>query len=147
MLAEDHMPGSKFGELINVIMSEQFDALRTGDRYYYEHDPYLTVEDMAMINSSTFSEVVKRNTEIDCFQENVFVATPHEDIPCWPYVAPVDLDVAISPNPVTDRSFLSIHSAHESTGSIRIVNTAGQTVYTKTCELNPGQKSGLYISG
>lgn len=138
MLAEDHLPGSKFGELINVIMGDQFDALRTGDRYYYEHDLHLSDSYLTIVNGSSFSEVIKRNTDIECFQDDVFVATAHEDIPCWPYVAPVNLDIAMSPNPVTDRSFLSIHSARKITGNIRIVNSVGQTVYEKDCQLDPG---------
>lgn len=139
LLAEDHLPNSMFGEALNVILAEQFDALRTGDRYYYQNDQYLSSEEVEFIASSSFSELVSRNTSIKCFQENVFVATPHEDIPCWPYVAPTHLDAALAPNPVTTESFLSVFSSQEGEANIRIVNDLGQTVYEKACDLRSGE--------
>jgi hypothetical protein len=41
MVSEPHLPGSELGELQHAIWARQFDALRTGDRFFYRHDPAL----------------------------------------------------------------------------------------------------------
>ena len=61
-LAEDHMPGALVGELIRAVLTEQFEALRNGDRYWYENVlPNSTVN---FINRQTLSKIIKRNTDI-----------------------------------------------------------------------------------
>lgn len=153
MLAEDHLPNSMFGELVTTIMIQQFEDLRTGDRFFYLNDADLSVEDIEFIETSTLSELIQRNTSIKCFQEEAFIAIPHQDIPCWPYVAPVSLDVAFSPNPVTDYSFLSVYATKEGESHIRLVNAAGQTVYTQTENLKIGENhitirwDEIYVKG
>ncbi len=42
MLAEPHLPGSELGELQQALWRKQFEALRDGDRFFYENDPVLT---------------------------------------------------------------------------------------------------------
>ena len=139
MLAEDHLPGSLFGELVQTIMIEQFDALRTGDRYFYLNDPWFSEADIEVIENSTLTEVIKRNTEIECMQPNVFFQTPHNEIPCWPYVAPTSLDIAIAPNPVVDHTYLNIYSAQSGRCHIRIANNIGQILLQTEKQLTEGE--------
>ena len=61
-LAEDHMPGSLVGELFQKIISEQFERLRDGDRYYYKK--YLTGHWKHWAEAQTLAKVIRRNTEI-----------------------------------------------------------------------------------
>jgi hypothetical protein len=41
MLSEPHQPGSELGELQQALWRKQFEALRNGDRFFYENDPVL----------------------------------------------------------------------------------------------------------
>src|SRR5205807_2022142 len=43
MLSERHVAGTEFGELQLAMWKKQFEALRDGDRFFYERDPALTV--------------------------------------------------------------------------------------------------------
>ena len=47
MVAEPHVAGTEFGELQLAIWTEQFEALRDGDRFFYGNDPGLGVHQPA----------------------------------------------------------------------------------------------------
>ncbi|MEO1005460.1 MAG: peroxidase family protein [Cyanobacteria bacterium J06638_38] len=70
LLAEDHIPGTAVGETFQTIISEQFIALRDGDRLYYEN--IFTVDEILEIESTTLSEIVLRNTDTEIIQDNAF---------------------------------------------------------------------------
>lgn len=38
MVSEEHLPGSEFGELQSALWTDQFEALRDGDRFFYAND-------------------------------------------------------------------------------------------------------------
>lgn len=80
LLAEDHMDDALFGPTIMNIMEEQFLALREGDRFYFENDPVLTQAEKNEINSTTFRDIIMRNTGITVMQMNVFEAMEHDSI-------------------------------------------------------------------
>lgn len=80
MLAEEPMPGALFGETIMAIMESQFMALREGDRFFYLNDDGLTEDEKMTITSTKFRDIIMRNTNVLLMQENVFLATPHEDL-------------------------------------------------------------------
>ena len=61
-LAEKPNPGSMVGELITIVLSEQFIALRDGDRFWYEQ---VLPRDVARtISRTTLADVIRRNTNI-----------------------------------------------------------------------------------
>ena len=78
-LAEDHLPGSSVGELLAVGLDEQFEMLRAGDRFYYEHDADLALIlaeiglTVADLESRLLSDIIVDNTGIDSLRSNVFV--------------------------------------------------------------------------
>ena len=76
MLAENRLPGSLFGELVNSIMSVQFTALRNGDRFYFMNDDQLTAEEKETINNTVLSDIISRNSDMPTLSENVFYASP-----------------------------------------------------------------------
>ena len=80
MLAEEPMPGALFGETILRIMEVQFAALRDGDRFFYLNDPLLTEEEVNMINSTTFRDIIMYNTDITLMQDNVFLTTAFDAV-------------------------------------------------------------------
>ena len=70
LLAEDHLPGVAVGETFQAIISEQFVALRDGDRLYYEN--IFSLEEIEEIESTTLSDIVLRNTDTTIIQDNAF---------------------------------------------------------------------------
>jgi len=74
-LAEDHIEGAGVGQTFYVILSEQFLRTRTGDRFWYERPA------MKLLNreceTSSFSEIIKRNTKIRNIPDNVFFIQQH----------------------------------------------------------------------
>ncbi len=71
-LSEDPVPGSMLGELFHTIVSQQFLALRDGDRFWYER--ILSDEDIAEVEATTLADIIRRNTSIGAeLPDNVFV--------------------------------------------------------------------------
>ncbi len=70
-LAEDHVPGALVGELTFTILRRQFEALRDGDRFWYEnHFPQPMIR---MLERQTLAEIIRRNTSIgNELQDDVF---------------------------------------------------------------------------
>lgn len=71
ILAEDHAPGASVGELARTIISDQFERLRDGDRYWYQR--VFSGRTLAELEQTTLSSIIKRNTTINNLQSNVFV--------------------------------------------------------------------------
>ena len=80
MLAERPVPGSIFGSTLYAILTQQFTALRNGDRFFYLNDPVLTEEEKTYITTTTLRDIIMYNTDIDLMQDDVFGALPHEEI-------------------------------------------------------------------
>ena len=74
LLAEDKLKGRSVGKTLHEILKKQFENLRDGDRFYFEHDKYLSKHDKNRIRSIRLSDVIKNNTDIDFIQMNVFFA-------------------------------------------------------------------------
>ena len=81
MIAEEHLPGTEFGELQYTIWKEQFEDLRDGDRFFYLNDPDLVeIEARFGIDyQQSFADVIANNTDLDRGNifDNVFVSEPH----------------------------------------------------------------------
>lgn len=71
MLAEDHLPGGSVGELMSLVILDQFARSRDGDRFFYLNDPELAPY-LALIDATTLGDVIAFNTGIDTLQDNVF---------------------------------------------------------------------------
>ena len=71
-LAEDKLPGAMVGRTFHRILSEQFRALRDGDRYWYERS--LPGELVELVERQSLAAIIRRNTRIgDELQDNVFL--------------------------------------------------------------------------
>jgi hypothetical protein len=70
LMGEDHLPGSSLGPTEQAILATQFEALRDGDRYFYENaDPKSLVN---QLNNTTLAQIIERNTNLTNLQPNVF---------------------------------------------------------------------------
>lgn len=74
MVSEPHVPGAEFGELQLAIWTDQFVALRDGDRFFYDNDEVLAqvVEAYGIRFDRTLAEVIAANTAAD-----LKVLSPH----------------------------------------------------------------------
>lgn len=72
-LAEDHVEGASVGELILAVLKDQFERLRDGDRFWYENDADL-VYDVQTLKQTTLADIIRRNTDVDVIQDNVFLS-------------------------------------------------------------------------
>jgi len=61
-LSEDPVPGAHVGELNAYVIKVQFEALRDGDRFWYERA--FSGEDLRRVESTRLSDVIRRNTPI-----------------------------------------------------------------------------------
>ena len=74
-LAEDHTADASVGELFGSIIKKQFEAIRDGDRFWYENqeNKLFTAHELADIKGTSLADVIERNTEITGLRENIFL--------------------------------------------------------------------------
>ncbi len=71
-LAEDHAQGALVGPTFQRIIGRQFDALRTGDRFFWTNEGF-DPKTARMIANTTLSQIIMRNTNTTNLRANVFV--------------------------------------------------------------------------
>jgi hypothetical protein len=80
MASEPHVPGTEFGELQLALWTQQFTALRDGDRFFYRNDPALPEihRRFGITYKHTLAKLIALNTEVahSSLQSNVFFAPP-----------------------------------------------------------------------
>ena len=81
MLLEEHIDGSEFGELQKEIWSDQFTALRDGDRFFHlngseREDLEAIKENFGIGYQHNLGDIIAFNTDLDrdAIEENVFIA-------------------------------------------------------------------------
>jgi hypothetical protein len=80
MIAEPHVRGAEFGELMLAIWRQQFTALRDGDRFFYANDPLMPFirNNFGIDYRRTLARVITDNTDLDPgdVAANVFLTAP-----------------------------------------------------------------------
>ena len=73
-LAETHQAGAMVGQTFGVILSKQFEALRDGDRLWYQNQGFdgATLKE---IESTTLSSLILKDTDTKHIQSDAFVYT------------------------------------------------------------------------
>jgi len=74
-IAEDAISGGLLGELLNVILVDQFTRTRDGDRFFYANDADL-LDLYPNIGDTLLSEIILRNSDIESMQEFAMVTVP-----------------------------------------------------------------------
>jgi hypothetical protein len=70
-IAEDPVNGGHVGRLLFEVLRMQFEALRDGDRYWYQSA--LPAEEIVEIENTTLADIIRRNTSIgDEIPDDVF---------------------------------------------------------------------------
>lgn len=74
-LAEAHAPGALVGPTFQAIIAQQFEALRSGDRFFWRNQHFgRRMEEM--IAEVRLSDIMRRNTDSTNLQTNLFLTTP-----------------------------------------------------------------------
>jgi hypothetical protein len=80
-LAEDHVAAASVGPTFRAIMVDQFTRVRDGDRNWYALT--FTGEQLAAVQQTRLSDIIRRNTTITKIQDNVFYYDP-DSLPTLP---------------------------------------------------------------
>lgn len=72
-LAEDHVDGAMVGSTFKVILQQQFQNLRDGDRLWWQNQGFDDAT-MKTIENTTLSDIVQRNTDTGYMQPDMFTA-------------------------------------------------------------------------
>jgi len=81
-LSEDIFSGT-VGQLAFTVLDDQFTRLRDGDRFHYLNPGVYSVDDLNYIqNNGRLSQIILRNSGINCLPQNVFVVDPDFDYSC-----------------------------------------------------------------
>jgi peroxidase len=70
--AEAHAPGAVVGETFQAIIRAQFEALRSGDRFFWRNQQF-DAETARSIAGTRLSDILRRNTDSTSVPEQVFV--------------------------------------------------------------------------
>jgi hypothetical protein len=157
-MSEDHLPNTLIGEGLHTILKLQFQALRDGDRYYYENDPAFTAAEIDELKNTTLSEIILRNTSIETLQEDVFIAVPRDllAVEFFPFPEVKSIQLTAYPNPVQKYFNLVIENGRPANATLSIYDVSGQIVTQRSVQLNRGRNelnfelsdelaNGLYV--
>jgi peroxidase len=72
-LAENHAPGALIGETFQTVIAMQFEALRDGDRFWFENQGF-DAKTLQQIEQTTLADIILRNTDTQHIQDDVFIA-------------------------------------------------------------------------
>ena len=71
-LSEDHVAGAMVGETFRTIIAMQFQALRDGDRLWFENQGF-DAATLEAIQRTSLADIIVRNTDTRFIQDDVFV--------------------------------------------------------------------------
>jgi peroxidase len=71
-LSEGTAPGALVGPTFGRIIALQFQSLRDGDRFWYENQGF-DAETLSEIEHTTLADILRRNTDTEHIQDDVFV--------------------------------------------------------------------------
>jgi len=71
-LSEGHAAGAMVGETFQQITAHQFEALRDGDRFWYQEQGF-DAQTLHKIEHTTLSDIIERDTDTKAMQDDAFV--------------------------------------------------------------------------
>jgi peroxidase len=100
-LAEAHAKGALVGPTFQAIIADQFQALRAGDRFFWQNEGFNRAT-ASWIANTTLSSIILRNTDTTKLQANVFIQSPLPPHVKPHAVAPAVISGNGRTNPVTN---------------------------------------------
>jgi len=71
-LLEQKLPGSNLGQLFTVAIVEQLVRSRNADRFWYQNPGVFTKDELAILESTKLSDILKRNCDIPSLPKDIF---------------------------------------------------------------------------
>ena len=140
MLAENHMPDALFGKTAMTIIKQQFMALRDGDRFYYENDPFISVEEKQWVKATKLADIIRRNTPITIVQKDIFKVEPFLTAAKEEERDNV-LDFALYPNPAQSMISLRVFSENPQSAKLQINDLQGKVLLQQDAQLLGGNNT------
>ncbi len=140
VVSESHVDGSMFGETAMSIVGKQFEALRDGDRYYYENDAWLSAEEKTWIKQTRLADVLRHNTSIEYLQADIFFAHPmvtgveEQEIPA-------SIALSVYPNPVGHTLYFVVENKVAGAATFQISDLQGRSVLQQSVQLGSGNNT------
>jgi len=72
LLEQKNTPTALLGALFSTAIIEQFSNIRNGDRFWFENPGVLTASELSEIQTTKFSDIIKRNTDSVLVPGDVF---------------------------------------------------------------------------
>lgn len=88
-LAENHVYGAAVGPTFRAIIARQFQALRSGDRFFWQNQDF-DQQTAESISGTTLAQIILRNTNTASQQANVFLAPDPPKHPHIGWSRPID---------------------------------------------------------
>ncbi len=130
-LAEDHVPGTSTGPLIRRVLTEQFQRLRDGDRFWYQQ--IFSGAELDELENTTLTDIMRRNTGMVNIQDNSFF-----------------FELSVSGRLFHDKNENGTQDANEFGlfgWTIELVNNQGTVVETTTTDANGDYEFVLDVPG
>jgi len=137
MLAEDHLPNALFGETAMEIVSQQFQKLRDGDRFFYENESAFTSEEIAAIKQTRLADVIRRNFDVN-IHDAVFYAEPHQELSTSIEEVISTKTLSIAPNPAQAYTTIAFEAVENGPAAYRLINELGQTIQQESINIVNG---------
>lgn len=136
ILAEEPVKGGVFGETTVEILLRQFLALRDGDRFYFQIDPVLSLEDKREILNTKLADVLMRNSCMDNMLENVMFYDSSGFVNNEELL--VSSEMQVYPNPIYDQFEMSFESKVSAEGTLIVRDELGRMVYQQNVQVKTG---------
>ena len=130
-MAEEPRRGAKLGPTLTAVLSYQFKALRDGDFYYYENDPFLDIAQKAEVRGSTLGIIINRNSDLSSIPAVAMFSNPCGINPRSASIEVLQTDeitfqAEVFPNPTTDAFRLKVDSDLDAQLQIKLFDTNGK---------------------
>lgn len=137
-LAEDHMNNAMFGPTVMAIVKRQFKALRDGDRFFYENDPWLTPDEKNEIRGTRLSDIIRRNTGINSIDDDIFIVGSLTSSNFDARTLPV-IDLTVAPNPTKGPVSATLTVSEYQNARLQLIDLRGAVLWEKDMDLNVGE--------
>jgi hypothetical protein len=88
-LAENHVPGTRVGLTFLTILAKQFQALRSGDRFFWQNENFDS-QTAQKIANTTLAQIILRDTNTTSVQSRVFLVPNPPRFPHVGWSNPID---------------------------------------------------------
>ncbi len=137
-LCEKKSDEGKVGETFKVVMLDQFERLRDGDRFWYENDDYFSDEQKVQISNTTLADIIKRNTSITNIVDQVFQADRKFFTVTSTIKEIKSLELKIYPNPASKYINVNVGSWAKMGVKVKMFDFQGNTLLEDNLLLERG---------